>query len=335
MTALPAGAESPNRFDEQLGRHGLGLPRREPGVLQLNVGRLCNQTCRHCHVSAGPTRTELMTEPVADAAIRLLDALPSVHTLDITGGAPEMAPVFRSLVLAGRSRGKRVIDRCNLTILLEPGYEDLAPFLAANRVDIIASLPCYTVGNVDKQRGDGVFGRSIEALRRLNALGYGAHEGNSTPRLDLVYNPGGPSLPPSQATLEADYRLRLRDDFGVRFDHLLCLTNLPIGRFASDLRRQGKLEAYIDLLDEAFNPATVEGLMCRDTLSVGYDGSLYDCDFNQMLGIPLGGGGRRSILDADPAELTRLPIATGDHCLGCTAGCGSSCGGELADPACR
>jgi radical SAM/Cys-rich protein len=295
------------------------------------VGRLCNQTCRHCHVNAGPTRTELMSDEVAQLAIGVLDRMPTIHTLDITGGAPEMAPPFRFLVEEGRRRGLRVIDRCNLTILTEPGHEDLADFLAFHKVDIVASLPCYTAGNVDKQRGDGVFERSIRGLQMLNKRGHGIGEGRNPSalmRLDLVYNPGGPSLPPPQEALEADYRKRLKEDFGILFDNLICITNMPIGRFRSDLQRAGKLDGYMDRLEDAFNPATLPRLMCRNTLSVDYEGWLYDCDFNQMLDLPLGGE-RLHLRDLDAVTLDQHLVATADHCLGCTAGSGSSCGGKL------
>lgn len=326
-------AEAANPFDERVAACGAGaLRRRELAILQVNVGRLCNQACRHCHVEAGPNRTELMAAETAEECLAFLDSAPTVHTLDITGGAPEMAPVFRRLVREGRRRGLRVIDRCNLTILAEPGHEDLAAFLADQGVDIVASLPCYSEGNVDKQRGGGVFGRSIEGLRILNRMGYGAAEGrNPAPgrRLDLVFNPGGPSLPPAQAALEADYRERLRADFGIVFDSLITITNMPIGRFASDLRRAGRLDGYMDLLAGSFNPATLAGLMCRDTLSVDHEGFLYDCDFNQMLGLPLGGR-RRRIREVRTGMLDGAGIATGAHCLGCAAGAGSSCGGALA-----
>jgi radical SAM/Cys-rich protein len=318
-----------DRFARCLG--GTALRRTALEILQVNVGRLCNQTCRHCHVNAGPTRTELMSQEVAEQSIALLEAVPSIHTLDITGGAPEMAPPFRFLVREARARGRHVIDRCNLTILSEPGHEDLADFLAGHNVHIIASLPCYTAGNVDKQRGDGVFAASIKGLQMLNLRGYGASEGapsDTSRRLDLVYNPGGPSLPPPQQALEADYRRRLWEDFGVRFDNLISITNMPIGRFRSDLLRAGKLEGYLDTLEGAFNVATLPRLMCRNTLSVDYRGWLYDCDFNQMLDLPLSGS-PLNLRDLDPAVLDNRSIATDTHCLGCTAGSGSSCGGKL------
>ncbi len=319
----------PDRFAKCLG--GATLRRGQLDILQVNVGRLCNQTCRHCHVNAGPKRKELMSQEVAELCVDLLDKVPQVHTLDITGGAPEMAPPFRFLVREARQRGRRVIDRCNLTILSEPGYEDLADFLSGHEVDIVASLPCYTAGNVDKQRGDGVFAASIKGLQMLNDRGYAAGQGadsSAIRRLDLVYNPIGPSLPPLQDLLEADYRQRLREDFGVVFDNLICITNMPIGRFRSDLQRSGQLDAYLQKLESAFNPATVPHLMCRNTLSVDYDGYLSDCDFNQMLRIPLAGS-RLHLRDLTPEMIEGRAIATGTHCLGCTAGSGSSCGGKL------
>lgn len=320
------------RFAERLNQDGIRLERGQPTVLQLNVGRLCNQTCRHCHVNAGPTRTELMTMEVAEEAVAALDRFPAITTLDITGGAPEMAPPFRWLVEQGSARGLRVIDRCNLTILQEPGYADLADFLTRNRVEIVASLPCYTAGNVDKQRGDGVFMRSIEALRILNERGYGIFEGadrTDALRLNLVYNPGGPALPPPQQQLQADYRKRLREDFGIVFDNLITIANMPIGRFRSDLQRMGKLETYLEKLVDAFNPKTIPGLMCATHLSVDYEGYLYDCDFNQMEDLPMGYE-RLHIRDLTPERLAGLRIATADHCFGCTAGQGSSCGGALS-----
>ncbi len=325
-----AQAQHTNRFDETLAAHGVELKRGPLEVLQVNVGRLCNQTCRHCHVNAGPTRTELMSDEVADACIRFLDTTPSIEVLDITGGAPEMSPVFRKLALAGRARGKHVIDRCNLTILSQPGYEDLADFLAENSIHVVASLPCYLAENVDKQRGDGVYDASIHGLQLLNEHGYGVTEGAGIDlQLDLVYNPLGPSLPPDGQKLEDDYRMQLRERFGVRFDRLITITNMPIGRFSSDLKRTDRLENYYGLLMQSFNPSAVQGIMCRTYLSVDYRGYLYDCDFNQMLDLPLGGETPIKITDLTAEDLRALPIHTGDHCLGCTAGCGSSCRGAL------
>jgi len=330
--ALPA-------FAATLGQHGLlALTREAVTTLQINVGRLCNLACHHCHVDAGPQRTQIMPERVVDRLIALLDLNPTISVVDLTGGAPEMNPGFRRLVAEARRRHVRVIDRCNLTILLEPGYTDLPEFLAAQDVHLIASLPCYTAANVDRQRGLGVFDGSIEALRRLNALGYGRE--HSPRRLDLVYNPLGASLPPSQSALEAQYREELGRLFGIEFHHLLTITNMPIKRFATQLAQAGQTDAYMSLLVNHFNPATVPGVMCRSLVSVGWDGQLHDCDFNQMLDIPLGASsktgstgstGARTIWDIDAFDcLTGTRIATGQHCYGCTAGAGSSCSGALA-----
>lgn len=320
-------------FAGTLVEHGLPrLARARVTTLQVNVGRLCNIACHHCHVEAGPKRTEIMPPRVAEAIIGVVAKNPSVEVLDLTGGAPEMNPSFRYLVTEARRLGRRVIDRCNLTILGEPGYEDLPEFMATLGVDVVASLPCYTKDNVDQQRGRGVFNGSIEALRRLNALGYGRP--GSSLRLDLVYNPLGASLPPPEAALEADYRRELRELFDIEFHRLFTITNMPIRRFASMLEREGRTESYMSLLVNHFNAATVEGLMCRSLVSVGYDGRLYDCDFNQMLDIPLGAGARtgaRSVFDLDDLDaLEDQAIATASHCFGCTAGAGSSCSGALA-----
>jgi radical SAM/Cys-rich protein len=315
-------------YAQTLAHHGVEpLRRAEPTTLQVNVGRRCDLACHHCHVEAGPKRTEAMRPETAERVLELLARSPGIATLDLTGGAPELHEVFRPLVVGARSLGREVIDRCNLTVLALPGQEDTAGFLAGHGVRIVASLPCYTPDNVDAQRGRGVFERSIEALRRLCALGYGRAATGLA--LDLVYNPQGPSLPPAQAALEASYRRELRDRFGIEFDRLLTLTNMPIKRFAHALARDGRLEAYLSLLVNHFNPDTVAGLMCRDTVSVGYDGALYDCDFNQMLEIPLGSRARSVFDVARLAELAGEPVATAPHCFGCTAGAGSSCGGSL------
>ncbi|GIX00439.1 MAG: radical SAM/Cys-rich domain protein [Pirellulaceae bacterium] len=297
-------------------------------VLQVNVGRVCNQTCTHCHVDAGPDRKESMTGEVADACLRFLDRA-GVGTLDITGGAPEMNPHFRYLVQGARQLGCRVLDRCNLTILLAPGYEDMAEFLADHQVDMIASLPCYLEENVDRQRGDRVFRRSITALQRLNALGYGMP--GSPLVLSLVYNPLGPSLPPDQAELESQYRQELLRRYGIQFTNLYTITNMPISRFLVDLVERGQFDEYLHQLVQAFNPSTIDGLMCRHMLSVDWQGHLFDCDFNQMLDLPIRGGPKR-IQDCTDEQLEQLmhrPIVTGRHCYGCTAGCGSSCQGSL------
>jgi radical SAM/Cys-rich protein len=318
-------------FGRTLTAHGVGPLVRAPATtLQVNVGKRCNQACHHCHVEAGPKRTESMDGRVAARVLEVLRASPAVELVDVTGGAPELNPHFRGLVAAARALGRRVIDRCNLTILLEPGMEDLAAFLAHHGVEIVASLPCYDAENVERQRGQGVYTRSIEALRRLDALGYGRPGSGLV--LDLVYNPVGPFLPPPQAALEVRYRDELRRRFGIEFGRLITITNMPIRRFADFLARTGQLGAYQSLLVNHFNAATVPGLMCRSLVSVGWDGALYDCDFNQMLDLGLGAGpgARRTIWDLDDlGTLTGRPIATGPHCFGCTAGAGSSCGGAL------
>lgn len=318
-------------FDQVLAHHSC-QPLFATGleVLQINVGKVCNQTCCHCHVDAGPDRRESMSRETAQACLDVLRRS-DIPTLDITGGAPEMNPHFRWLVSEARALGRRVIDRCNLTILVASGHEDLAEFLAEQQVEIVASLPCYLEKNVDQQRGDRVFQRSLEALRKLNSLGYG--QPDSPLQLTLVYNPIGPSLPPHQQRLEADYRRELRTRYGVEFTQLFTMTNLPISRFLDDLLQNGQFDAYMHKLVEAFNPATIDGLMCRTMLSVDWQGNLSDCDFNQMLGVPLTSEFPRSIVDLDAAGLERLAsrrIVTGSHCFGCTAGAGSSCQGSLA-----
>jgi len=318
-----------NTFDSALLRNGLEPLRRGPvTTLQINVGMICNQACHHCHVEAGPTRTETMDSVTVERTVELLSSDPAVEVLDLTGGAPELNPHFRDLVQCGRRRGLRIIDRCNLTVLEEPGQEDMAEFLAVHQVEIVASLPCYLQENVDRQRGRGVYEKSIAALQRLNDLGYG-RPGTGL-NLNLVYNPGGASLPPPQAELESSYRSELKSRFGLEFTKLLTLTNMPIRRFADFLTRTDQHAAYLSLLVNHFNPATVAELMCRSLLSVGYDGRLYDCDFNQMLTIPASRS-RETIWQLESLqEMEGLPIATDSHCLGCTAGAGSSCGGALA-----
>ncbi len=329
---LSASGERRPGFAAALRRHGLpALTRGAVTTLQVNVGKRCNQACHHCHVDAGPKRTESMPEAVAARVIDLITASPSAQVIDITGGAPELNPHFRSLVAASRRLGRRVIDRCNLTVLFEPGMEDLADFLAAHDVHVIASLPCYQAANVEKQRGQGVFEKSIAALQRLNTLGYG--QPGSARRLDLVYNPVGAFLPPPQAELERTYKAELGQIFGIQFHALLTITNMPIKRFAHSLARSGALDAYMALLVNHFNPDTVPGLMCRSLVSVGWDGSLYDCDFNQMLEIGLRAGDAgplATLWDVDSLDdLAARPIATASHCFGCTAGAGSSCSGAL------
>ncbi|MGD8643938.1 MAG: arsenosugar biosynthesis radical SAM protein ArsS [Chromatiales bacterium] len=299
-------------------------------TLQVNLGYRCNQACLHCHVNAGPTRKELMDRQTIETVLAFLRAS-AIRTLDITGGAPELNPHFRLLVREARALGVAVMDRCNLTILEEPGQEDLADFLAEHGVAIVASLPCYLEENVDGQRGDGVYRRSIDGLRRLNALGYG-RDGSGL-MLDLVYNPTGAYLPPPQAELEADYKRELAARHQVRFNRLLTLTNLPIQRFGSTLISKGQFDEYMELLRSAHRDANLEAVMCRSLLSVDWQGYVYDCDFNQMLGLPLAlDGPRRSHLrELIGRDLEGNPIAVADHCYGCTAGQGSSCGGALSD----
>jgi radical SAM/Cys-rich protein len=304
------------------------IDRRRLETVQVNVGYVCNQACLHCHVNAGPKRTETMARETVEQVLAYLVAS-GAATLDITGGAPEINPHFRHLVRSARARGLRVIDRCNLTILSEPGHEDLARFLAAERVDIVASLPCYTAELVNRQRGEGVYEKSIEAIRTLNALGYGEEGSGLT--LDLVYNPQGPSLPPSQAKLEADYKRILGEQFGIRFNRLLTLANMPIQRFGSTLVSKGQFNAYMELLRGAHRDENLDTVMCRSLVSIDWQGYLYDCDFNQMLGLPLVVHGRRRphVSDVVGRDLEGNPIVVRDHCYGCTAGQGSSCGGAL------
>ena len=304
------------------------LRRRGVETLQLNLGYRCNQSCQHCHVNAGPKRTEEMSAETVSAVLDFVAASPSVTCLDLTGGAPELNPHFRSLVLAARARGLRVIDRCNLTILEEPGQEDLAEFLAAHRVEIVASLPCYLEENVDRQRGSGVFAASLRALQRLNRLGYG--QPHSGLPLNLVYNPQGPSLPPPQAQLEIDYKRHLGENYGIVFSQLFSLANMPIQRFGSMLISKGQFNAYLQTLRSAHQAGNLDGVMCRSLLSVDWQGWLYDCDFNQQLGLAIADGNRRQhISEATAATLEQRPILVAEHCYGCTAGQGSSCGGAL------
>jgi radical SAM/Cys-rich protein len=317
-------------FGDTLAAHALGpLVAGDVEVLQVNLGKLCNQTCRHCHVDAGPDRRESMSRETAAACLRALQ-LGGMTTLDLTGGAPEMNPHFPYLVAEGRALGARVIDRCNLTILTAPGFEHLPQFLAEHGVEVVASLPCYLEENCDRQRGEGVFERSIEALRRLNRLGYGSPD--SGLRLTLAYNPLGPSLPPPQAALEAAYRQQLAERYGIAFTELFAIANLPISRFLDDLLASGKYEAYMQTLVDAFNPLAAAAVMCRTTISVDWQGNLYDCDFNQMLALPLRPEAPRTIFEFSEAALAGRPIAVGNHCYGCTAGAGSSCQGRLVAP---
>jgi len=304
------------------------LHRERLETLQVNLGYKCNQTCVHCHVNAGPTRTEEMDRETMHIVLRYLEAS-GVGTLDITGGAPELNPHFRELVVRAREFGAHVIDRCNLTVVEEAGQDDLADFLAGQGVEIVASLPCYTEELVDRQRGKGVYESSIRVLQRLNGLGYGA-EGSGL-ALNLVYNPQGPSLPPEQAKLEADYKRVLGERFGIRFNRLYTLANMPIARFGSTLISKGQFNAYLKLLRESFHEENLAAVMCRSLISVDWQGYVYDCDFNQMLGLPLRIAGRSRVKLADliGRDLAGNPIAVKDHCFGCTAGQGSSCGGAL------
>ena len=296
-------------------------------TLQVNLGYKCNQSCLHCHVNAGPNRTEMMDEATLALIPQVLKAR-QIQTLDLTGGAPELHEGFRDLVVTARAMGVRVIDRCNLTILLEPEQEGLAAFLAEHKVDIVASMPCYSAANVDKQRGDGVFEKSIVALQQLNALGYGV--AGSGLSLNLVYNPQGPSLPPDQQALQADYKRELSKHFGIVFNELFALTNMPIQRFGSTLVSKGTFATYMALLKNSFVQQNLAGVMCRSTVSVDWQGWLSDCDFNQQLGLPLGTSGvQRHLRDLLKTDLNAQPIRVAGHCYGCTAGQGSSCGGAL------
>ncbi|TMH03768.1 MAG: radical SAM/Cys-rich domain protein [Betaproteobacteria bacterium] len=309
------------------------LRRRELETLQVNLGYRCNQTCQHCHVNAGPARKEMMDADMAAMVVDVVRAR-SIRVLDLTGGAPELNPQFRRMVVAARAAGARVIDRCNLTVLSEAGQEGLDEFLAQQQVEVVASLPCYSKDNVDAQRGEGVFERSIEGLQRLNKLGYG--QGGTELILNLVYNPLGPYLPPSQTDLEREYRRILGERFGVVFNRLFTIANMPIQRFGSMLISRGEFAGYMQLLRDAYRPENVDGVMCRSLISVDWEGNLYDCDFNQMLGLPLGGKSPasprrhlRDLLRDDDGKFDRAAIAVADHCYGCTAGQGSSCGGAL------
>ena len=325
MAESPVAAEN-TVFDAALSSSGL-FPLQALGIdtLQVNVGKKCNQACGHCHVEAGPNRTEEMSQEIAQTVIAALRSNARLTTLDITGGAPELNPSFRYLVTEARALGRHVIDRCNLTILFVPGQESLADFLAENGVEVVASLPYYLADRTDAQRGNGVFEQSIAGLHTLNALGYG--QPDSGLLLNLVYNPTGAFLPPPQAGIETEYRHELAKRHGIVFNHLYTITNMPIARFRHFLERTGNYERYLRRLSDAFNPAAAASVMCRSLISVGYDGTLSDCDFNQMLEMPVWEGSARHIRDFDYEQLATRRIATGEHCLGCTAGAGSSCGG--------
>lgn len=314
-------------FEQQLDHAGL-FPLHATGitVFQINVGKLCNQTCRHCHVDAGPDRTERMTRETAELCMRAL-AQTDIPTVDITGGAPELNPNFRWLVEQARALGRHVIDRCNLSVLLLPSQTDLADFLAQHQVEVIASLPYYRAPQTDAQRGEGVFEKSIEGLKRLNSFGYG-REGSGLV-LNLVYNPVGAFLPPKQDAIEAQFRRELGTRHGIMFNHLFTITNMPISRFLEFLVESGNYDAYMERLAKTFNPAAASGVMCRSMVSIGWDGTLYDCDFNQMLDLPLGHGALPHVRDFDLGLLASRRIVTRNHCYGCTAGAGSSCGGAV------
>ena len=331
-TVLPViQAEPPVRaaadFNEKLRRHGLELRAASVDTLQINVGKLCNQACKHCHVDAGPSRTEIMTREIAEQVIDAVRRF-RISTVDITGGAPELNPSFRYLVTEARSLGPHVMVRHNLTVMFQPGQEDLPEFFRQHQVEVVSSLPYFLEQQTDAQRGHGVFRKSIIALRRLNGVGYGIE--NSNPVLNLVYNPVGAFLPPPQKSIEADFKRELMNRYAISFNQLFTITNMPIKRFLDYLRRSGNEERYMRKLVEAFNPATVDGLMCRNLVSVDWTGRLYDCDFNQMLDFGVAPELPQTIADFEPEKFARRRVITGPHCFGCTAGAGSSCGGALA-----
>ncbi len=311
-------------FMARLSENNLKLTRKAPKILQLNTGKICNLTCIHCHVNAGPHRKEIITRGTIDQILDWLEST-TIETVDLTGGTPEMVPDYRYLVERIRGMGKRVMDRCNLTILNEPGYEWVPDFYVEHGIEVVASMPCYSPANVNEQRGEGVFDSSIKALQTLNALSYGI---NPELPLNLVYNPVGASLPPEQGQLEADYKRELKKHFGIVFNQLYAITNMPIARFTSYLKRKGTYQDYMELLLENFNPGSVEGLMCRDTISVDWEGRVYDCDFNQQLGLHhRQNADTVNLWDLDLEIWSNTPIKTDSHCYGCTAGQGSSCGG--------
>jgi len=304
------------------------LSRAKLEVIQLNLGYLCNLSCLHCHVNAGPKRTELMSKETIDLVLELAKNT-GVKTFDLTGGAPEMNPHFRYLVQQANELGITVIDRCNLVILEDEGYGDLAEFFAKNRVVVVASLPCYLEENVDKQRGNGTFQKSLTALKCLNDLGYGQKDSGLV--LDLVYNPQGPNLPPAQQPLEHSYKSHLKQHYGIEFNNLYTITNMPIKRFGSTLISKGQFEEYMQLLVDSYNPDIIDQVMCVNTISINWQGYVYDCDFNQMLDLPLADDTQKThITDIMKRDLVNKQIATRQHCYGCTAGQGSSCGGALS-----
>ncbi len=332
---MQAGAQVQNTKERSLTRATTSFQTKLGGAelqsfgidtLQVNVGKLCNQACKHCHVDASPRRTEIMPRTVVDACLTALGKF-KISTLDITGGAPELIPDFRYFVIRARDVGAQVIVRHNLTVMFEPGQRDLAEFFAENRVEVVSSLPYFLASKTDSQRGVGVFEKSIAALKRLNSVGYGVEDGL---KLNLVYNPVGAFLPPDQRSIEADFKSELADRHGVVFNQLFTITNMPIARFLDWLSRSGNYENYMTKLVNAFNPATISGLMCRNLISVDWNGRLFDCDFNQMLDMPVDPALPQTIFDFDISKLANRRIETADHCFGCTAGSGSSCGGAVS-----
>jgi radical SAM/Cys-rich protein len=316
-------------FEPRLASHGIELRAARVDTLQINVGKLCNQSCKHCHVDAGPARTEIMTRETAEQVIRAIQQF-AIPTIDITGGAPELNPSFRYIVTQARELGARVMVRHNLTVMFEPDQNDLPEFFRQHEVEVISSLPYFLEQQTDAQRGRGVFEKSIEALRRLNSVGYGV-EGTGLV-LNLVYNPVGAFLPPPQQAIEVDFKREMMTRYSISFNHLYTITNMPINRFLDYLRRSGNEDRYMHRLTEAFNPASVDGLMCRNLVSVDWTGRLYDCDFNQMLGLSVDSQLPQTISEFDPEAFALRRIQTGAHCFGCTAGAGSSCGGALVKP---
>lgn len=323
----PALPESPVFFEEKLKENNLNLRSTQVEILQINVGKLCNQACKHCHVDASPTRTEIMQRETIDACLKVLREH-KIPTLDITGGAPEMIPDFRYFVTEARKTGAKVMVRHNLTVMFEEGKEDLADFFAENEIEVVCSLPYFMQQQTDAQRGEGVFDKSVEALKKLNSVGYGMEKSNLV--LNLVYNPVGAFLPPEQKAIEADFKRELKKRYDIVFNNLYAITNMPIARYLDWLRRSRNEKSYMQKLVNAFNPSTVDSLMCRNTLSVDWLGNLYDCDFNQMLEIPVSESVGQTIHDFNPETFLGRKIKTNAHCFGCTAGSGSSCGGTVA-----
>ena len=319
--------DSPVSFNKKLRENDLSLRSREVEILQINVGKLCNQACKHCHVDASPTRTEIIERTTINECLDVLQKH-EIPILDITGGAPELVPDFRYLVTEARKTGAKIMVRHNLTVMFEEGHGDLPEFFAENEVEVVCSLPYFMQQQTDAQRGEGVFDKSVDALKKLNAVGYGIEDSGLV--LNLVYNPVGAFLPPEQRAIEADFKRELKDRYDIVFNRLYTITNMPIARYLDWLRRSGNETSYLQKLVNAFNPSTVEGLMCRNTLSVDWLGNLFDCDFNQMLEIPVAKNTPQTIFEYDPKTLARREIMTNSHCFGCTAGSGSSCGGTVA-----